>query len=263
MAGPVVTTERQGGVVTVTLARPEARNALDRELKEALRAALAAVAADDTVRAVVLAGSGRAFCVGQDLREHAAALPEGPDAAFATVLAHYAPITLLLATMPKPVVAAVNGIAAGAGAAFALACDFRVVAESGGFNLAFAAIGLSCDSGSSWFLPRLVGVARAKELLMLGRTVPAEEARTLGLATEVVPDGELGVAAHALAACLAAGPTAAFAAIRRAIAFSATHPLEDSLRHEAALMELTGATEDHRAAVDAFLRKQQPVFRGR
>jgi 2-(1,2-epoxy-1,2-dihydrophenyl)acetyl-CoA isomerase len=250
-------------VATVTLNRPEALNALDTELKVALRDTLAAAAVDPDVRAVVLTGEGRAFCVGQDLREHSAALGADVDQAWQTVPEHYIPIATLLATMDKPVVAAVNGVAAGAGAALAFASDFRVVAEAASFNLAFAGIGLSCDTGVSWTLPRLVGMARAKELLMLGGSVGAAEALAWGLATSVEAPDRLLPAALELAGRLAAGPTRAYGAIRRALAFSAGHEFDASLLHEGELMAMAGHTQDHRDAVAAFARKEKPAFRGR
>jgi 2-(1,2-epoxy-1,2-dihydrophenyl)acetyl-CoA isomerase len=261
--------EVHGAVATITLDRPAAMNALDTATKQALLAALQQAADDTAVRAVVLTGSGRAFCVGQDLREHASLLASAtaqPGGGFQlddTVRDHYNPIVTLISTMAKPVVAAVNGVAAGAGAAFTFACDVRLVAQSAGFNLAFAAIGLSSDSGSSWNLPRLVGLARAKELLLFPRTVDADEALRLGLATRVVPDDELPGAAAELAARLAAGPTMAYAAIRDALAFSQTHDLAESLEHEAGLMGRTGRSEDHAAAVRSFLAKETPTFHGR
>lgn len=265
MTGPV-RLEVADGVATVTMDRPEAMNALDLALKVALRDTLQTVADDTAVRAVLLTGSGRAFCVGQDLAEHARNL-EGDEAGRAavwnTVAEHYTPITTLLASMPKPVVAAVNGVAAGAGAAFAFACDLRIVADTAGFNLAFAAVGLSADSGSSWTLPRLVGMAKAKELLLMPSTVPADQALALGLATQVVPAAELATTAREVAVRLASGPTMAYASIRRSLAFSAGHPLDESLANEQAMMELTGATQDHRDAVQAFLAKQRPAFQGR
>ena len=250
-------------VATLTLNRPDALNALDDALKTSLRDRLAEVAADTAVRAVVLTGAGRAFCVGQDLAEHARSLTADDGAVWSTVPEHYAPIATLLATMPKPVVAAVNGVAAGAGAAFSFACDFRVVADTATFAMAFSSVGLSADSGSSWSLPRLVGVAKAKEMLMLGRTVDAATALTLGLATEVVPAAAVVAQAQALALRLAAGPTVAYGAIRRAVAFGAGHGLEESLELEHRLMNLTGATSDHRGAVAAFLAKERPTFEGR
>lgn len=252
-----------GGVATITLARPEAMNALDVATKVALRDAVTAAEQDQAVRCVVLTGAGRAFCVGQDLREHVSLLRSGDESLWSTVPEHYNPIALALATMPKPVVAAVNGVAAGAGAAFAMAADLRIVAASAGFNLAFAGVGLSADSGSSWWLPRLVGVTRAKELLLLPRTVPAQEALEIGLATEVADDDRLASRAAEVAGALAAGPTVAYGAIRRAIAYSATHDLETALANEADLMALTGGTADHAEAVAAFLAKRPPSFTGR
>lgn len=256
--------ERDGGVATVRLNRPESMNALDTATKEALLAALQEVADDESVRAVVLTGTGRAFCVGQDLKEHVQQL-QASDAFTlgATVEQHYNPIVELLATMDKPVIAAVNGVAAGAGASFALAADLRILAASAGFNTAFTGIALSCDSGASYHLPRLIGPARAKELLLRPRTVKADEALTLGLATEVVPDEQFEARVREVASELAAGPTKAYGAVRRAVAFSAGHGLAESLAHEAELMASTGASADHRAAVDAFLAKEKPVFEGR
>lgn len=251
------------GVATVTLHRPDAMNALNTELKTTLRDVLAAAADDQAVRAVLLTGAGRAFCVGQDLAEHARNLEGDLDAVWRTVPEHYSPIVRSLVTMPKPVVAAVNGVAAGAGAAFAFACDFRIVADNAGFNMAFAAVGLSADSGSSWTLPRLVGVAKAKELLLQPATIPADEALRLGLATEVVAADDLAATARTFAVRLAAGPTVAYGAIRRSLAFSAGHQLDDSLDFERAMMEETGATEDHRGAVKSFLAKEKPTFQGR
>ncbi len=259
---PVVT-ERADGVATITLSRPEAMNSLDVRTKEALLATLRDVAADPEVRCVVLTGSGRAFCVGQDLKEHVRLLGEDAEQLWTTVAEHYNPVVELIATMDKPVLAAVNGVAAGAGASFAFAADLRYVAESAGFNLAFTGIGLSCDSGTSWSLPRLVGPGRAKELLLFPRTVPAQEALELGLATEVVPDDELAGRVREVARTLAAGPTLAYGAVRRAVAFSAGHGLSDSLALEDELMTRTGLSADHRAAVDAFLAKERPVFTGR
>jgi 2-(1,2-epoxy-1,2-dihydrophenyl)acetyl-CoA isomerase len=250
-------------VATVTLNRPESMNALDTELKTALRDTLQRAAEDSEVRAVVLTGSGRAFCVGQDLAQHAQNLESDRAAVWATVPEHYTPIATALATMPKPVVAAVNGAAAGAGAAFSLACDFRVAADTAKFTMAFSAVGLSADSGSSWSLPRLVGLAKAKELLMLPSTITAEEALGLGLVTEVVPAAAVADRARALAVRLAAGPTVAYAAIRRSLAFSAGHGLEESLAVENEMMDLTGVTDDHVGAVRSFLAKEQPTFHGR
>lgn len=263
-AATPVLLERDGGVAVVRLNRPEAMNALDTVTKVALLATLREVAEDASARAVVLTGSGRAFCVGQDLKEHVQQLRSADAFSLgSTVQEHYNPIVELLATMDKPVIAAVNGVAAGAGFSFALATDLRIVAASAGFNTAFTGIALSCDSGASYHLPRLVGPARAKELLLRPRTIPADEALSLGLATEVIPDEQFVDRVEQVAAELAAGPTKAYGAVRRAVAFSGGHPLTESLAHEAELMASTGASADHEAAVAAFLAKQQPVFEGR
>jgi len=261
-ARPVLT-DQAGAVRTIRFNRPDAMNALDTPTKVALRDAVLTAADDDEVRCVVLTGTGRAFCVGQDLREHIALQQSRDPSLWRTVPEHYNPVALALATMPKPVVAAVNGVAAGAGAAFSFAADLRLVAESAGFNLAFTGVALSADSGSSWWLPRLVGAARAKDLLLRPRTVGAREALDIGLATEVVPDGDLAARAAEVAEQLAAGPTVAYGAVRRAVAYSASHDLESSLANEGALMDLTGGTADHEAAVAAFLTKQRPEFTGR
>jgi 2-(1,2-epoxy-1,2-dihydrophenyl)acetyl-CoA isomerase len=259
-----VLVEVADGVATVTLNRPQAMNSLDIATKVALRDAVTSIAEDPEVRCLVLTGTGRAFCVGQDLKEHVDLLENGgSDALFTTVPEHYNPIVTAIATMPKPVIAAVNGVAAGAGASLAFACDFRLLADTAGFNLAFSGIALSCDTGASWTLPRLVGRAKAIELLYEPRTIPAAESVELGLATRVVPAAELAGEAGALAARLAIGPTVAFGAIRRSVAFSAGHGFEESVAFESEMMTLTGSTEDHRNAVASFVAKERPRFDGR
>ena len=251
-------------VATITLQRPEAMNALDVATKDALRAAVEQAAADPDVRAVLLTATGRAFCVGQDLREHVDALDQlSPQELWSTVADHYTPIATALATMPKPAVAAVNGVAAGAGASMAFACDQRLLADTASFNTAFAGIGLSCDTGASWTLPRLVGHARALDLLYHPRSVDAAEAERLGLANMVVPADSLAEEAGAVAGRLAAGPTLAYAAIKQALAYSATHDLAESLVNEGAQMARTGSSQDHRDAVAAFVAKRTPEFHGR
>ena len=250
-------------VATVTFNRPDAMNAMDNASKTLLLATLEQVAKDPAVRCVVLTGLGRAFCVGQDLREHISLLTSRDPSLWSTVPEHYNPIIELLSTMNKPVVAAINGIAAGAGASFAFAADLRIIVDTGGFNLAFAAIALSCDSGASWTLPRLVGTARAKELLMFPRTVPAAEALELGMVNRVVSEADLPGVVDELARTLATGPTLAYGSIRRSVAFSAGHPLSESLAQEAEQMAVTGASQDHATAVAAFLAKEKPAFHGR
>lgn len=249
------------GLATVTLNRPEAMNALDTATKVALRDALQSAGADPAVRAVLLTGNGRAFCVGQDLKEHVATLEAGGG--MATVADHYNPIALAIATMPKPVVAGVNGVAAGAGAGFAFAADYRVVADTASFNTAFSAVALSTDSGMSWSLPRLVGHSRASDLLLFPRAVPAAEAAELGIANRVVPAADLPAEALAAARSLAAGPTLAYASIKAALAFSATHSLPAALDREAEHQTAAGASADHREGVSAFLARRPPVYTGR
>jgi 2-(1,2-epoxy-1,2-dihydrophenyl)acetyl-CoA isomerase len=258
----VLLIDRADGVATLTMNRPESLNSLSIQLKDALVEGLADVAADDAVRAVVLTGTGRGFCVGQDLAEHIELLKAGDPTPLRTVRDHYNPITLSLSQMPKPVIAAVNGTAAGAGASFTFACDFRVVSTEAKFLLAFANVGLGLDSGVSWTLPRLIGSARAIELSLLAQPITAQVAHGYGLVTELVPATEVLTAAQSLAARLAAGPTAAYAAIKQAIHFAAAHDLTEALENEAVQQELAGATSDHSVAVAAFVSKQKPVFVG-
>ena len=258
----VLLVERGDGVATLTMNRPESMNSLSVELKEALRDTLRDVSADRSVRAVVLAGTGRGFCVGQDLREHVALLEADDPSPLSTVTEHYNPIVEALAGMPKPVVAAVNGMAAGAGAGIAFACDFRIAAKTAGFLLAFANVGLTLDSGVSWTLPRLVGSARATAMALLAEPVPAEAALEMGLVNAVVEPDHVLPAAQELAVRLAAGPTAAYAAIKQSIAFAATSDLTAALAKEADLQRAMGGTADHRNATAAFVAKQKPVFTG-
>ena len=249
------------GVATVTLDQPDALNALTVAMKVALREALERAGADQDVRAVVLTGAGRGFCVGQDLREHAASLADG-DTSLSTVREHYNPIVTALTGLPKPVVAAVNGTAAGAGASLAFACDFRIAADSAAFLMAFARVGLGPDTGASWTLQRLVGHGRAAAMLMLAEPVSAAQALEMGLVNAVVPAADLAAAAQELAARLAAGPTLAYAGIKEALAAAATSDLTAALETEAQIQARCGATDDHRKAVDAFLAKKAPTFTG-
>lgn len=252
------------GVGTITLNRPEAYNSLNVATKELLRDTVQQVADDPAVRCVVLTGTGKAFCTGQDLKEHIDLLENGgSEQLFRTVDEHYNPTVTALAGMAKPVIAAVNGVAAGAGASLAFACDLRVVADTAGFNLAFANVALSCDTGASYTLQQLVGRAKALELLYFPRTISAADALELGLATTVVPADQLASEVAALAGRLAAGPTVALGAIRQSVAYAAGHSFEEAVALESAMMQKTGATADHRAAVAAFVAKEKPVFEGR
>jgi 2-(1,2-epoxy-1,2-dihydrophenyl)acetyl-CoA isomerase len=248
-----------GGVATVTLPQP----ALTASVKQDLLTAVTRATGDPEVRAVVLTGSGRVFCAGQDLGEHAAALREEPQTAFATLAEHYIPIVTALMDAPKPVVAAINGTCAGAGLSLALACDIRLAAAEAKFATAFTGIGLSFDSGLSATLARAVGAARASELIMLGEPFSAQDALAWGLVGRVVPAAELAGQAAALAGKLAAGPTLAFAAAKRAIIQSFEMPIAEVLATETRVQQRLGLTRDHRQAVEAFLAKQRPVFTGR
>jgi 2-(1,2-epoxy-1,2-dihydrophenyl)acetyl-CoA isomerase len=251
-----------GAVATITLNRPAARNALTADMKTELLATLRQCSSDPRVRAVILTGAGQAFCSGQDLREHAALLESGA-APTETVRAHYNPIITAITTMPKPVIAAIRGAAAGAGAALAFACDFRIASRDSSLLMAFARVGLGADSGSSWTLQRLAGIARATELLMLAQPVTAEHALSIGLLNSVVDEPDLESTVRELAGRLAAGPTAAYAAIKDGLAFAATHDLAESLEREAQLQARLAQTDDHTAATLAFVRKQPPTFQGR
>jgi len=254
--------DRKDAVVTLTLNRPAAMNALDVDLKEALRDTLAALETDRSCRAIVLTGAGRGFCVGQDLREHADQLQSGRTE-LDTVRQHYNPIAQRLASMPKPVVAAVGGMAAGAGASLALLADFRIGGPSTKFLMAFANVGLAGDTGVSWSLPRIVGHARALELLLLAEPVDAATADRYGLLSRLVDaDDQVLPAAQELAARLAAGPTVAYGAIKRELSIGDAGTLSDALAAEAQAQAICGGTDDHRAAVDSFLAKQKPVFEG-
>lgn len=253
-----VSIEGDGAVATVVLPGP----ALSLDVKEGLRDALHEVAADERVRAVVLTGTGRAFCVGQDLAEHAQALERDPTTSLETVDRHYNPITTALMTMPKPVVAAVNGTCVGAGLGFALACDLLVFAAGATLGTAFTGIGLTCDSGLSVTLPRAVGLTRARALLFQPRTFTPEEAVEWGLAAEIVPAEEVRATAEALAARLAEGPTKAYAETKRLLVDGFARPFADSLAAESAAQRRLGVTADHAGAVQAFLAKRKPTFTG-
>lgn len=256
--------DRTDAVVTLTMNRPAAMNALDVALKEALRDALAELETDRSCRAVVLAGAGGHFSAGQDLREHVSTLEATTGDPLRTVQAHYNPIAARLANLPKPVVAAVRGMAAGAGASLAFLADIRIGGPKTSFLMAFAKVGLAADTGASWTLPRLVGHAKAVELLMLAEPVRAEEACRLGLLNRLVDDDEQVLpTAQELAARLAAGPTVAYGAIKRQLSIADAGTLADALAAEAQAQAICGATTDHRAATFAFVNKEKPVFQGR
>ncbi|MEU3841933.1 enoyl-CoA hydratase-related protein [Streptomyces sp. NPDC028635] len=260
--------EVSDGLATITLNRPEAMNALNIATKVALREAAESAAGDSAVRAILLTAAGdRAFCVGQDLKEHigllAADRESGAGQTMSTVKEHYNPIVRALAGAPKPVVAAVNGVAAGAGFGFALTADYRIVAETAAFNTSFAGVALTADSGVSWTLPRVVGPGRAADLLLFPRTLSAQEAYELGIANRLVPAAELRTEAEKLARRLAEGPTVAYAALKESVAYGLTHSLAETLEKEDELQTRAGQSEDHAIAVQAFVNKEKPKYLGR
>jgi 2-(1,2-epoxy-1,2-dihydrophenyl)acetyl-CoA isomerase len=247
------------GVATITLDRPDALNSLDATLKRELLVALREAARDRTVRVVILTGAGRAFCAGQDLKERLASDPTPLDV---EVRERYNPIVLAMRGLPKPIIAAVNGVAAGAGASLAFAADLRIAAEGASFVLAFGRIGLVPDSGASWFLPRLVGAAHAAELLYLPDPMPAVEALRIGLVSQVVPGDALLDHARTLAAKLAQGSPTALALTKRALDRSLEVGLVEALDHEASLQGIAGRTADHAEGIAAFVEKRAPRFSG-
>ncbi len=255
--------EIDNGVATLTLNRPDVLNSFHRPMADETIDALQRAADDPAVRAVVLTGAGRAFCAGQDLQ---AVLPRedepAPDLG-KIVRAQYNPIIRLIRHTEKPFVAAVNGAAAGAGANIALACDFVVAAEDATFIQAFARIGLIPDSGGTFLLPRLVGLARATALMMLAEKLPAPEAHAMGLIYRVCPADRLMDEAMALARRLAAMPTRALGMIKRALNGTFTNDLDAQLELEATLQAEAGRTHDYQEGVAAFLEKRTPVFQGR
>jgi 2-(1,2-epoxy-1,2-dihydrophenyl)acetyl-CoA isomerase len=251
--------EVDGPVATLTLDRPEALNALTVPVKVALREALETLASDRSVRAVVLTGAGRAFCAGQDLAER-----EQPDAEPLDVelRERYNPIIRALRSMGQPIIAAVNGVAAGAGASLAFACDLRIASEEARFVLAFGRIGLVPDSGATWFLPRLVGPAKAAELAFVADPVDAADALRIGLVSKVVPADQLMVEARALADRIAEGAPIAVALTKQALQRSASMPLDEALTTEAELQGIAGTSADHAEGLAAFRERRRPRFSG-
>jgi len=250
------------GVATIVLDRPSASNALNRGMKEQLLAALENAASDNRVRAVAITGSGKNFCVGQDLAEHVEGLRADPSRAMDTVRDHYNPIVTALASITVPVVVGINGACVGAGLGLALAGDIRIAGTRAKFGTAFTGIGLASDSGLSATLTSLVGRSRASALFLLGESFTADKAQNWGLVHEVAPDDEVSARTLAVATKLAAGPTAAYVAVKRLITATADADLAEVLDLEAAAQQKLGASVDHAAAVEAFLLKEHPVFVG-
>jgi 2-(1,2-epoxy-1,2-dihydrophenyl)acetyl-CoA isomerase len=246
-------------VATLTLDRPDALNSLTVPLKGELAGAFRSIGRDRAVRAVVLTGAGRAFCAGQDLRER---LEPGAAPLATEVRERYNPIILAMRRLEKPIIGAINGVAAGAGASLAFACDIRIAAEGASFILAFGRVGLVPDSGASWFLPRLVGASRAAELALTTEPLSAEDAERIGLVSRVVPADTLAGEARALALRLAMAAPVALALTKRALNRAYDASLEDQLEYEAALQGIAGGTADHAEGIAAFVEKRPAAFRG-
>jgi 2-(1,2-epoxy-1,2-dihydrophenyl)acetyl-CoA isomerase len=261
MSEPAVLYAAQAGVATLTMNRPQVLNALNDELLAGLRESLARAKADDTVRAVLLTGAGRGFCAGADLA--AGMQQQGPRDVEQSLRERYHPIVLAMRRLPKPIVAAVNGAAAGAGMSLALACDIVLAAESASFLQAFTRIGLVPDCGSTWLLPRIVGDVRARAIVMLAEKIDAHEALQLGLVWKVHPDAQLQAEALACARKLAQMPTLAYDLVKQAFAVSSANGLAEQLEVEGRLQAAAIATEDHREGVAAFLAKRPAQFKGR
>lgn len=248
------------GVLRVTLDRPEKLNAIDGELAGALREAFERAHDDDAVRAVLLGANGRAFCAGQDLADPAVA----PGQNLGLMLErHYNPLIRAMRALPKPIVARVNGVAAGAGANLAFAADIAIAARSASFIESFSRIGLLPDSGGTWMLPRLIGHARATAVAMLGERISAEQAHAWGAIWEVVDDDRLDEACERVVTQLAQAPTQALAAVKHALQDAWMRDLDAALDAERDLQSHLGATADFREGVEAFAAKRRPSFRGR
>lgn len=259
-SSPLLAADRDGAVLTLTLNRPDVLNSLNDDLLDDLNSALNEAAGDESLRAIVLTGAGRGFCSGQDLRPGLGAT--GQLDVRGHLREHYVPAITAIRTIEKPVIAAVNGVAAGAGMSLALAADFRIAGESSTFTQAFVRIGLVPDSGSSYFLPRLVGTAKALELAMLGDLVDAEEALRVGIVNRVVPDDQLIEAAAELAARLGRGPRS-LGLVKRLFNASHDNGLAEQLSLEEDAQVEAASSEDFVEGVTAFVEKRPPRFTGR
>ena len=263
MTGASVRVSIADGVARITLNRPDRLNTFNDAMHAELRQALDRVRADASVRALLLTGAGRGFCAGQDLSDRAVAPGGAPVDLGASIERNYRPLILTLRALPMPVVCAVNGVAAGAGANIALACDIVVAAKSASFIQAFAKIGLVPDSGGTYWLPRLVGPARAMGLSLLGDKLSASDAQAWGLIWKCVDDAELASTVDALLAQLAQAPTRGLAAIKAALHDSEHNTLEQQLALERDLQRALGYSDDYREGVAAFVEKRPPRFTGR
>jgi 2-(1,2-epoxy-1,2-dihydrophenyl)acetyl-CoA isomerase len=252
----------EAGVLTLTLNRPDRLNAFNPQMHQELRKALERALDEAAVRAVLLTGAGRGFCAGQDLSERNVAA-DAPIDLSVSLGSHYNPLVRRLRELPKPVVCAVNGVAAGAGANIALACDLVIAARSASFVQSFARLGLVPDSGGTWLLPRLLGQARAMGLALLGEKLPAEQAQEWGLIWKAVDDDELMPFARQMATALAEGPTRGYGLLKKAFNASWGNSLDAQLDLERDLQREAGLTQDYREGVAAFMQKRKPEYKGK
>lgn len=253
----------EAGVLAITLNRPDKLNAFNSQMHQELRKALERAADEPQVRALLLTGAGRGFCAGQDLSERSVDPGAAPIDLSVSIGSNYNPLVRRLRALPKPIVCAVNGVAAGAGANIALACDLVLAARSASFVQSFSKIGLVPDSGGSYFLPRRIGAARAMGLALLGEKLTAEEAERWGLIWKAVEDGKLLDEAKAAATRLAAGPTKGYGLLKKALHASEGNSLDAQLDLERDLQREAGFSEDYREGVAAFLQKRAPQFKGK
>ena len=263
MEKDLVLTDVREGYRVLTLNRPDRLNSFTSDMHAALLAALSDAERDKACRALILTGAGRGFCAGQDLSDFVFKPGEPPPDLSVPIAKYYNPLVRKLRQLPMPVICAVNGVAAGAGANVAFACDIVIAARSAKFSQAFAKLGLVPDSGGTWFLPRLVGGARARALALLAETVPAEKAEAWGMIWKMVDDAELMAEAHRLGAYFATQPTDGLALIKQAFAASETNSLDQQLDLERDLQGHAGSTADCVEGFNAFLEKRAPNFTGR
>jgi 2-(1,2-epoxy-1,2-dihydrophenyl)acetyl-CoA isomerase len=262
MSNDMVLQKLEGGLLTITMNRPERKNALNPDMVAGLVAAARRAADDPEVRAVLFKGAGGSFCVGGDVKSMAAGRAPLPFEVKMANLRRGMEVSRILHQMPKPVVAQLDGAAAGAGLSMALSCDLRVASESCKITTAFAKVGFSGDYGGTYFLTQLLGSARARELYLTSPVLTAKEAHAIGMVTKVVPDAEIDTAAHELALSLAQGPSIALGYIKRNINNAEHLPLEDCFDGEAIHHTRCSDTEDHKEAAKAFVEKRKPAFRG-
>jgi len=266
MSAPVyetITCEKSDGVAVITFNRPEVLNAVNEKMGRELLEVLRAVERDSEVRCVIITGNGRAFCAGEDIQDLRGDYERGVNPKLGQRLQHkYNPIIREIRNMEKPIIAAVNGAAAGAGAGIAYSCDIRIATDTAKFLQAFIRIGLAPDSGTSFFLPRLVGFAKAMQLALTGEELSSQDAERFGIVAKVVPAGQLMPASKEIAVRLASGPTRAIGLTKRALNKSISSDLEHVLEYESYIQEIAGATSDHIEAVKSFFEKREPVFKG-